>query len=398
MVACLRYRYRFYPTPEQKEQLARTFGCARLVYNRALGMKQEAFKERAERISYPEMNKWLTKLKRQDETSFLSEVSNVPLQQALRHLDKAYTAFFRGNAKFPRFKSRKHRQSATYTRIAFTTKAPLEGDAGTPTVKLAKQSKPLAIRWSRPLPSEPSSLTVVKEPDGRYFISFVVKVEPESFERTNRSVGLDLGVKDVVATSDGWKSGNPKHLRKSLDRLAIEQRRLSRRVRGSGKWHKQRRRVARVQSRVGDQRRDFLHQISTRLVRRYDAICCESLAVNNMVRNHNLALSISDAGWSTLVQMLRYKAELYGKTLIEVDRWLPSTKTCNKCGHVTDSLPLVTRLWICPVCETRHDRDTNAAVNILAVGTAVAARGESRSPELAHAGEASFREAGIPPL
>ncbi len=389
----LRYRYRAYPTPDQRQNLARTFGCTRYVYNWALGMKQEAFKERAERISYPETDKRLTELKRQEETSFLSEVSSVPLKQGLRHLDKAYTAFFRGNAKFPRFKNRKHRQSATYTKQGFSAKG-----EGTPVVKLAKQSEPLAIVWSRPLPSDPSSLTVVMEPDGRYYVSFVVEVEAEPSERTNRSAGIDLGIKNVIATSDGWKSGNPKHLRKSLDRLALEQRRLSRKVKGSGKYHKQRRRVARVHSRIRDQRRDFLHQLTTRLVRRYDVICCESLAVKNMVRNRSLALSISDAGWGTLVDMLRYKCELHDKTLVEVDRWLSSTKTCSACGHVAESLPLDVRSWTCPACGVEHDRDTNAAVNILGAGTVLAARGEGVSPKLAHVSGASLREAGIPPL
>lgn len=390
----LRYRYRFYPTPEQEQQLARTFGCVRYVYNWALGMKQEAFKEQAERISYPETDRRLTDLKKQDETSFLSEVSSVPLKQGLRHLDKAYTSFFRGASKFPRFKSRKHRQSATYSRMAFTTK----GEDATPTVKLAKQSEPLAIVWSRPLPSESSSLTVVKEPDGRYYVSFVVEVEAAGFAKTKQTIGIDLGIKDVIATSDGWKSGNPKHLRKSLDRLALEQRRLSRKVKGSGKYHKQRRRVARVHSRIRDQRRDFAHQLTTRLVERYNVICVESLAVKNMVRNHSLALSISDAGWSTLVGMLRYKAEMYGKTLVEVDRWLPSTKTCSSCGLVVESLPLNVRSWECPACGAEHDRDVNAAKNILGAGMVLAARGQNVSPPLTQISGAVLDEAGIPPL
>jgi putative transposase len=238
--------------------------------------------------------------------------------------------------------------------------------------------------WSRPLPSEPSSLTVVAEPDGRYYISFFVEVEAEPSERANRSVGIDLGIKDVVAASDGWKSGNPKHLRKSLDRLALEQKQLSRKVKGSGKYHKQRRRVARVHSRIRDQRRDFLHQLTSRVAKRYDAICCESLAVKNMVRNHSLALSISDAGWKTLVEMLRYKCELHSKTLVEVDRWLPSTKTCSTCGHVVESLPLNVRAWSCSACVEEHDRDTNAAINILGAGTVLAARGGEVNRKLVH--------------
>lgn len=372
-----RYRYRFYPTWDQEQQLARTFGCVRYVYNWALGMKQEEFKESAERISYPQTDKRLTALKQQEQTAWLSEVSSVPLKQSLRHLDKAYMAFFRGTARSPRFKSRKHRQSATYTRFAFSAKD--SGIPGQPVVKLAKQNEPLRIVWSRPLPTEPSSLTVVKDPDGRYYVSFVVEVDSKPFERTNRTVGIDLAIKDVVATSDGWKSGNPKHLRKSMKRLKLEQRRLSHKREGSANWHKQRKRVARVQSRVRDQRRDFLHQLTTRLVRRYDVICCESLAVKNMVKNHSLAQHISDAGWGTLVGMLRYKSEWYGKTLVEVDRWLPSSKTCSSCGHVVEGLRLSIRNWICPACGTHHDRDTNASVNILAVGTTVAAHGESET-------------------
>lgn len=344
-----------------------------------LSMKQTAFKERAERISYPETNRMLTALKREPETAFLQEVSSRPLQESLRHLDKAYTAFFRGNARFPRFKSRKHRQSATYSREGFSAKG-----AGTPVVKLAKQLEPLCIVWSRSLPSEPSSITVVQEADGRYFISFVVEVERKHFERTNRSVGVDFGIKDVVATSGGWKSGNPKYLRKSLNRLALEQRRLAKKQRDSHNSEKQRQKVARLHSRIRDQRQDFLHKLTTKLVEDYDVICVESLAVKNMARNHSLALSISDASWGMLVDMLRYKCELYGKTLIEVDRWLPSTKTCSNCEFVVESLPLNIREWDCPSCDAHHDRDTNAAANIEAVGTTVLACGEGVSPRLAH--------------
>jgi putative transposase len=317
-------------------------------------------------------------LKQEEETSFLSEVSTVPLQQTLRHLDKAYKAYFRSEARFPRFKSRKHRQSATYTRMAFTAK----GKSRTPVVRLAKQREPLKIVWSRPLPCEPSSLTVIKEPDDPYYVSFAVEVRPKPFERSNRSVGVDLGIEDLVTTSDGWKSGNPKHLRKSLKRLRLEQRRLSRKRKYSGKWHKQRKRVARLQARVRHQRRDFLHKLSTRLVQQYDLICCESLVVKNMVRNRRLALSIHDAGWSTLVRMIRYKCDWYGKTLVEVDQWLPSTKTCSSCGHVMDLLPLSARTWTCWACCTEHDRDTNAAINILGAGTVLSARGERVSPSL----------------
>jgi putative transposase len=359
-----RYCYRFYPTPEQEVQLARTFGCVRYVYNWALAMKQDALRQRTEKVSYAETDRRLTAHKRQEETAWLREVPSVPLKQALRHLDKAYTAFFRGTSRLPRFKVKGHRQSASYTRFAFSARNSVV--AGQPVVKLAKQNEPLDIVWSRPLPPEPSNLIVIKESE------------------------------DVLVTSEGWKSGNPKYLGKSLERLRRAQKVLSRKGRGPSNWHKQRLKVARIQARVADQRRDYLHQLSTRLVRGYDMLCCESLAVKNMVRN--LALVISDAGWGTLVGMLRYKAKWYGRTLMEVGRWYPSSKTCSACRYTTESLLLSVRHWKCPECATQHDRDENAAKNILAVGTAVAGCGEGVRTVLASASGVPVKEAGIPCL
>src|SRR5690606_27359219 len=250
MSKAARYRYRIEPNAEQRQMLARQFGCVRYVYNWALGMKSEAFRERAEKISYAETDKRLTQLKREPKTEWLQEVSSVPLQQALRHLDKAYTAFFSGNARFPRFKAKRHRQSATYTKRGSSLKD--SGTPGQPLVTLAKTSAPLKVRWSRPLPSAPSSLTVILEPDGNYYVSFVVEVNPGPLPRTQRGVGIDLGLNDVGVTSDGWHSGNPKHLRKAQDRLALEQRRLAKKVKGSVNWHKQRRRVAKLHQKVSN--------------------------------------------------------------------------------------------------------------------------------------------------
>lgn len=391
-----RYKYRFYPTPEQAQQLARTFGCVRYVYNWALGMKSEAFRERAEKISYADTDKCLTTLKQQPETEWLQEVSSVPLKQALRHLDKAYTAFFKGRAKFPRFKAKKHRQSATYTTFAFSLRE--SGTPGQPLVKLAKQDKPLRIRWSRPLPSAPSSLTIIKEADGRYYISFVVEVEPKPLPKTNRSVGIDLGLTDVVVTSEGWKSGNPRHLEEAQKKLAREQRRLAKKVKGSSNWHKQRVKVARAHAKVRHQREDFTHKLTTNLVRRFDVIAAESLNVKGMVRNPSLAKAISDAGWSMIVQQLRYKAEWYGKTFVQIDRWYPSTKTCSTCGYTMETLPLDVREWVCPSCGVEHDRDVNAAQVIKGVGHTLLASGLGVSPSLASVSGAVEDEGRIPRL
>lgn len=388
-----RYRYRIEPNAEQHQTLARTFGCARYTFNWALGMKQEAFRERGEKLSYVDTSKRLTALKKEDATSWLSEVSSVPLQQALRHLDKAYTAFFQGRSRFPRFKAKRHQQSVTYTVQGFSVKN--SGTAGQPLVTLAKTRTPLRIRWSRPLPSAPSSVTVIQEPDGRYYVSFVVSVEPTPLPKTKRegthvrACGIDLGINDVVVTSDGWHSGNPKHLRRAQDHLALEQRRLAKKVKGSRNRDKQRRRVAKLHAKVRNQRADFLHQMSTRLVRRYDVLYAESLNVKGMVRNHSLAKSISDAGWSGLVGMLRYKCEWYGKTLVQIDRWYPSSKTCSaligdqRCSYTMETLPLGVRRWTCPGCYAEHDRDENAAKNIRGVGHTLLASGDDGRPALA---------------
>lgn len=379
-----RYRYRFYPTPEQARQLACQFGCVRYVYNWALALKSEAFRERGEKIGYAETSRRMTRLRA--DTVWLQDVSQRPLAQSLRHLDKAYTAFFRGNAKYPQFKSKHGAQSATYSAGGFRFNGA--------NLSLAKQAAPLRVVWTRPLPSQPSSLTIIREPGGRYYVSFVVQVDPQPFAKTKRSVGIDLGLTDVVATSDGWKSGNPRHLQREERKLARAQKALARKQKGSANREKARRKVARIHVRVRNQRSDYLHQMTTRLVRRYDVIACESLAVKNMVRHPTLAKHIHGAGWGMLVQMLAYKCEWYGKTLVQVDRWLPSTKTCSACHAVTESLPLDVRRWTCRNCGAEHDRDVNAALNILAAGRAVTACGDGVSPPLALVSGVPVGEAG----
>lgn len=359
-------------------------------------MRRDAFRYLGEKTSYAHTAKCLVPLKREADKNWLRDVSSIPLQQSLRYLDKAYTAFFRGDAKYPRFKSKRNRQSATYTRGAFSAKD--SGTEGQPVISLAKQKSTLDIRWSRPLPSDPSSLTVIKEADGRYFISFVVKVEPEPLPKTKAAVGVDLGINDLVVTSDGWHSGNPKWLRKTEKKLAQAQRNLARKKKGSSRYRKQRQRVARLHSRVREQRKDFLHQLSTRIVRRYDVICTESLAVKNMVRNSALSKSISDAGWGGFVRMLEYKAEWYGKSFVKVNRFFPSSKTCSNCGFVVESLPLNIREWTCRSCRAEHQRDVNAAKNILAEGHSVIAHGGEGRPALVSVSGALPDEVRIPRL
>ncbi len=374
------YKYRFYPTDEQKHVLARTFGCARFVYNWALRQKTDAFYQENKRLYYKDLSEALTCLKQQEEYCWLSEVSSVPLQQALRHLDKAFLNFFEGRAKYPTFKKKRHRQSATYTSNAFKC----DGTSLT----LAKMTAPLDIRWSRPLPNgaTPSSVTVSKDCADRYFVSFLVEEDIKQLEPASATVGADLGLKAFVILSTGETIGNPKFFHKDEKKLAKAQRRHARKQKGSKNRAKARQKVARIHARIADRRYDFLHQLSTRLIRENQTICVESLQVKNMVKNHSLAKAISDVGWSEFVSFLSYKAAWYGRNLVKIDKWYPSSKRCFDCGHLLDSLTLDVRIWTCPECGVVHDRDLNAAQNIHAVGlTVFEACGEAVRPGRAKA-------------
>ncbi len=369
------YKYRISPTDEQKKILARTFGCCRFVYNWALRQKTDAFYDEQQRLSYKDTSLALTQLKKQPEYSWLSEVSSVPLQQSLRHLDKAFLNFFEGRAEYPTFKKKRHQQSATYTANAFKW----DGKCLT----LAKMDEPLNIVWSRPLPDGaiPSSVTITKDSAERYFVSILVAEDIAHLPQTDTSIGADLGVKSFVVLSDGEVVGNPKFFHKDEKKLAKAQRRLSKKKKGSKNREKARRRVARLHARIADRRRDFSHKLSTRLIRENQTICVESLHVKNMVKNRKLSKAISDVGWSEFVSQLEYKATWYGRTLVKIDKWYPSSKRCFACGHILDSLSLESREWTCPECGVQHDRDINAAKNIHAVGlTVVEACGEAVRP------------------
>jgi putative transposase len=386
------YRYRFYPTPAQATVLARTFGCARFVYNWALRLRTDAYYERQERLGYHEASAALTTLKQQSETAWLNEVSSVPLQQALRYLDKAIRNFFEGRARYPNFRKKQGRQAATYANTAFSW------DASTRTLRLAKMDTPLDIRWSRSFTGTPSTVTVSKDTAGRYFVAFLLEEEIDALPVVNAMVGVDVGLKDLAVLSTGEKIANPKHLRRSERALAHAQRHLARKQKRSKNRDKARLKVARIHAKIADQRADGLHKLTTRLIRENQTICIESLAVKNLVRNHTLAKSISDASWGELVRQLEYKADWYGRTLVRIDRWYPSSQRCHACGHRLDSLTLDVRQWTCPECGVRHDRDVNAAKNILAVGLTVNACGEAVRPGRAMPNPARSGEAGIPRL
>jgi putative transposase len=369
------FKYRFYPTDEQAAELSRTFGCVRYVYNWALHMRSEAYALHSKKVGYAESDRALTVLKKQPEAAFLAEVSSVPLQQALRHLQTGFAAFFDKRAKYPRFKSKKKsRASATYTRSAFRWRS---GQ-----LFLAKMSAPLDIRWSRPLPegAEPSTVTVSRDAAGRWFVSLLCEDTINPAPATPNTVGIDAGLTSLVTLSTGEKVTNPKHERRDRARLARAQRELSRKAKGSNNRDKARRKVARVHTRITDRRRDFLHKLSTRLVRENQTVVIEDLTVRNLVKNHSLARAISDASWTELRSMLEYKCAWYGRELIVIDRWFPSSKLCGSCGSVREKLPLNIREWTCD-CGTTHDRDVNAARNIKAAGLAVSACGDGVRPQ-----------------
>lgn len=368
------YRFRFYPTSEQEVILARTFGCARFAYNHMLRLRTDAWFARQERIGYHETSAALTALKKDPEFAWLNEVSSVPVQQALRHLQAAFANFFAKRAKFPTFKGKGGPQSATYTASAFKW----DGKS----LKLAKMAAPLAIRFSRTIPraAKVTTVTVSKDAAGRYFVSMLCDDAVEPKAEAAGKVGIDLGLTHFAILSTGEKVAAPNTFRKHEAKLAKLQRRLAKKQKGSARRAKAKRKVARLHAKVADARRDFLHKLSTRLINENQVIAIESLAVSNMQKNRHLAKSISDAGWAEFVRQLEYKAQWYGRTLVGIDRWYPSSKRCSDCGHTVSKLPLSVREWVCPECGATHDRDINAARNVLAAGLAVSAHGESVSP------------------
>ena len=368
------YRFRFYPTPEQETILARTFGCARFAYNHMLRLRTDAWMQRQERVGYHETSAALTALKKQPEFVWLNEVSSVPLQQALRHLQTAFVNFWAKRAKYPQFKRKDGPQSAEYTTSAFKW----EGQS----LKLAKMDAPLAIRWSRTIPkaAKVTTVTVSRDTAGRYFVSLLCDDAVAAKPAAQGKVGIDLGLTHFAILSNGEKIAAPNTFRKNEAKLAKLQRRLAKKTKGSNRRKKARLKVAKLHAKIADSRRDFLHKLSTRLVNENQVIAVESLSVSNMQKNRCLAKSISDASWAEFVRQLEYKANWYGRTLVGIDRWYPSSKRCSDCGHTVSKLPLSVREWVCPECGTLHDRDINAARNVLAAGLAVSAHGESVSP------------------
>lgn len=365
------YKFRIYPTPAQESILRQTLGCCRFVYNWALAKRREAWVSNKENISYAKSSAAMTKLKSSQEREWLNDVSSVCLQQSLRNLDTAFSRFFKKKSAYPSFKARKNGGSAQFMTSAFR----LEGE----NLFLAKIKTPVKVRWSRELSREPSSCTVSQNAAGQWFASFLCEEEIAKLSHSDKKIGVDLGVESFATLSDGRKFSQPKKVRRLRKKLARLQRLHSRKAKDSKNREKARRKVARVHQHIADVRKDFLHKLSTQLVRENQAIALEDLLVSNMVKNRNLSRCISEQGWREFRTMLEYKCEWYGRELLVVDRLFPSSKTCSCCGAKA-SFGLETRQWTCGGCGATHDRDVNAAKNILAAGQAVSACGVDGRP------------------
>ena len=379
------FRFRFYPTPEQEKELLRTWGCVRLVYNKALDMRHTAWYKNQERVNYSQTSAALTQWKKHDELSFLKSVSSIPLQQCLRHLQAAFTNFFEKRAGYPKFKSYKRsRLGLEYSTSGFRFK----GD----NLYIAKLKEPLNVVWSKEFDRDTvSTVTIVRDNANRWFVSCLGEVTIEKRRVTGKTVGIDMGVKDTIVLSTGEKLSprDDQDMKKKIAKVDKYQRRLSKKQPGSKNFAKARTKLGKAHTEVVDARKDWIHKTTTQIVEDYDVICIEDLNVRGMTHSARgrgrkakagLNRRVLEQSFAEIRRCLEYKAEDCDGEVIAIDRFFPSSKTCSSCGHINESLTLNQRFWMCVSCGQHHDRDINAAKNIQAAGLAVLACGDGVRP------------------
>ena len=362
------YRFRLFPTKEQEVLLNQHFGHSRWVYNHFLNERKEQYQADKKSDNYYKQAVTLTKLKKEEETKWLKEVNSQTLQFALRSLDTAFLNFFRGNAQFPKFKSRKHKN---------TFIIPQFGTLADNKISIPKFKEGIKVKLHREVKGKIGKMSITKTPTGKYYVSIFTEQEADELSKTNRQVGIDLGLKDFVITSDNKKFKNNRYTKKYAKQLKKAQQHLSRKQKGSNGFEKQKIKVAKIHDKIASCRLDTLHKVSKELVKSYDLISIEDLNVKGMIKNHKLSKHIADASWGNFVTLLQYKCDWYGKQLIKVNRFFPSSKCCSECGWINQELKLSDREWTCKSCGVVHDRDVNASRNILKEGLKIHRQGLS---------------------
>lgn len=380
-MASTSYKFRIYPTAEQRRQLAIDFGCARWAWNKGLDYCSRAYTDEQASVTPIDFSREVTFLKTLEPYCWLKDANSTVIIQKLRDLDAALKNFFEKRAHYPKFKKKLHQQSARYQ--IDQRQVHRLYDPGN-FLRLPKLG-PLKIKWSRVPAGIPKMATITIDSLGHYYVSFMTEQTIEPLPKLNNSVGIDRGIKDVMVSSEGNKTGAPKFIRQYERKLNIAQRVLSRRTKGSHRWQQARHRVAKIQAKIAACRLDFTHKATTKLVGDYQVVALEDLNVKGMMKNHRLAKSIGDSCLHEVKRQIEYKANWYGREVAFCNRWAPTSKTCSHCGAVQDKMPLHVREWTCSVCDTAHDRDINAAINVLTFATAGRsesyARGGVQPPE-----------------
>lgn len=358
------YKYRLYPNKEQEVQLQKTFGCCRFVYNQTLAHRKDKYDKEKESMNKTSCNNYVNQVLKK-EYEWLKEVDKFALTNAIYNMDSAYQKFFNEHAGYPKFKSKKNHKKSYTTNF---TNGNIEVDFENNKIKLPKL-KWVKAKLHREFVGHIKSATISQVPSGKYYVSILVETEHIPMESTGCAIGIDLGIKDLLITSNGEKKENHKYIKKYEDKLAKEQRKLAHKQKGSSNWNKQRIKVAKIHEKISNTRKDYLHKISHELVNENQVIVSEDLAVSNMIKNHHLAKSISDCGWYELTRQLDYKSDWNNRNYIKIGRFTKSSQPCSVCGYInTETKDLSVREWTCPQCGTVHDRDVNAAINILNEG------------------------------